>query len=160
MKLNTDIISFNLPGSLAAEIKGIREKTLHLGRPEYYLGRRTELSFGHLSSERRASSQPPEKLKKAPPSFASATVYICPITWRALRMSSRQVKIDLPRLFNMLTSIYNKSTNGMRSLSEFLTQARASKCWPAARRYSKTHVVLNASFQYSALGYSSLASAE
>ena len=38
MKLNVEIIFDNLREQVPARLVGVREKELHLGRPEYYLG--------------------------------------------------------------------------------------------------------------------------
>ena len=163
MKLNTDIISFNLPGSLAAEIKGIREKTLHLGRPEYYLGEEQSFLSGHLYIAKGEHLPSRPKIEKGSAVICVGDSLYLPYYLERCGVIHVKSKIDLPRLFNMLTSIYNKYDQWNEELVRILnTSASVGEMLACSQEIFKNPIfVLNASFQYIAhSGYSSLASAE
>lgn len=48
MKLNTEILFRELSKELSVELKGVRNPTLHLGRPEYFLEGNRSFRADHL----------------------------------------------------------------------------------------------------------------
>lgn len=108
MKLNVEIIFDNLREQIQARLLGVREKRLHLGRPEYYLGSGNAFQSGRLYVLR--SEQLPQR-----PTIEKGAVILCvgksmylPYYLEQCGVIQITEKAELPLVFNLLTEIYNR----------------------------------------------------
>lgn len=108
VKLNTEIIFEHLSKHISAQLRGVRENKLHLGRPEYYLGGNRVFHTGHLYLLR--GEQLPQR-----PTIEKGSAILCvgKSMYLSYYLESCGViqitdRVDLPLIFNLLTEIYNK----------------------------------------------------
>lgn len=108
MKLNVEIIFDNLRDQLPVRLLGVREKSLHLGRPEHYLGTGRTFHAGRLYLLR--SEQLPKR-----PAIEKGAAILCigksmylPYYLEQCSVLQITEKVELSLVFNLLTEIYNK----------------------------------------------------
>ena len=108
MKLNTEIIAENLKEHIPVQLRGVREKGLHLARPEYYLSGERTFRSGRLYVLRGEQlPQRPAIEKGAAVLCVGKSMYL-PYYMEACGVIQITEKTDLPVIFNLLTEIYNK----------------------------------------------------
>lgn len=108
MKLNTEILFANLSKHVPAQLRGVREKGLHLGRPEYYLAEERVFRAGRLYVLRGEQlPQRPAIEKGAAVLCVGKSMYL-PYYLEFCGVIQIMERIDLSRIFNLLTEIYNK----------------------------------------------------
>ena len=108
MKLNTEILFRELSKELSVELKGVRNPTLHLGRPEYFLEGNRSFRADHLYVLR--GDRLPQR-----PSIERGAAILCigdsiclPYYLEDCGVLQVDAKTDSHRLFNLLTEIYNR----------------------------------------------------
>lgn len=163
MKLNTEIIFDNLTEFFPAELKGLREKSLHLGRPEYYLGAEQAFRSGRLYVVKG------ERLPNRPGIEKGAAV-VCvggslhlPYYLERCGVIQISPKTEWPLIFNVLTEIYDKYDAWNEKLNTILnTSADVNEMVACSVDvFGNPVFVLNANFHYLAhSGYSDVVPAQ
>lgn len=108
MKLNTEIIFENLSENVPAQLRGIQEKSLHLGRPEYYLGGERTFRAGHLYVMRGEQMPQRPAIEKGAAILCVGKSMYLPYYLESCGVIQIMDKVDLLWIFNLLTEIYNK----------------------------------------------------
>lgn len=107
MKLNLEIIYEALRPSFDAELLGLREKSLHLGRPEYYPGGDHPFRSGHLYIVRGERLPPRPSVERGAGLICIGSSMYLPFYREYCGVIRLEAKTDRHQLFNRLTEIYN-----------------------------------------------------
>lgn len=161
--MNLEILYEHLRGTMDAELMGVRQQALHLGRPEYYMGDRREFRAGHLYLV-RGEQLPPR------PTVEPGTGIICigggmflPYYLDCCGVIRVSGQTDRYALFNRLTEIYNRYDAWQESMQDILnTSASIRDMVERSQEILETpFFVLNANFHILAYnGYSDVAFAD
>lgn len=108
MKLNIEIVFDALSRKIPAQLRGVREKSLHLGRPEYYLGAERVFHAGRFYVLR--SEQLPQRpvIEKGAAILCIGKSMYLPYYLEHCGVIQITGKTELPLVFNLLTEIYNR----------------------------------------------------
>ena len=108
MKLNVEIIFDKFREQVPARLVGVREKELHLGRPEYYLGAGHTFYSGKLYVLRGEQLPQRPAIEKGAAILCIGKSMYLPYYLEQCGVIQITEKVELPLMFNLLTEIYNK----------------------------------------------------
>lgn len=163
MKLNLEILYEHLRGTMDAELMGMRQQTLHLGRPEYYLGERRAFRTGHLYLVRGEQLPPKPTVEPGAGILCIGGSVFLPYYLDSCGVIRVSGQTDRRALFNRLTEIYNRYDTWQESLQDILnTSASIRRMVERSQEILETPLfVLNANFHVLAYsGYSDAALTE
>ena len=150
MKLNTQILCANLPESMQAQRKGVLDTTLHLGRPEFYLGTEGVLRGDHLYLIGA------ESLPLRPTIESGAAIVLIGSSVNLPYYLKRCSVVQLPQnadvqlAFNLLTGIYNRYDGWMEQLQTIAATTASIRQMVNVSRdiFENPIFVLNANFHF------------
>ncbi len=150
MKLNTQVLCANLPESMQAQRRGVLDTTLHLGRPEFYLGADEVLHGDHLYLISA------ECLPLRPVIESGAAIVLIGSSMNLPYYLNRCSVVQLPQdtdvqlVFNLLTGIYDRYDGWMEQLQTIAaTTASIHQMVNASRDIFENPIfVLNANFHF------------
>lgn len=163
MKLNLEIIYEGLSETIGAELLGVREKELHLGRPEYYLETDRTFRAGHLYIVRGEQLPPRPSVEKGTGLICIGSSMALPYYLEYCGVIQIRGKADRHQLFNLLTQLYNRYDAWWDELQGILNTSGSIRdmirC--SHKLFDTPMYVLNANFHFLAhSGYSDTELAE
>lgn len=150
MKLNTQLLCEALNEAVGAQRKGLLDPTLHLGRPEFYLGSDRALRADHLYLMQA------ERLPQRPVVEKGAAIVVVGssvnLPYYLERCSVVQIpqRTDLQLVFNLLTRIYDRYDGWMEQLQTIAATTASVREMIAASLeiFGNPIFVLNSNFHF------------
>lgn len=150
MRQNLEILYDNLKPLLSVSLQGVQDQKLHLGRPEYYMGPEQPFLADHLYLVRGDELPRRVLVEQGAALFCVGSSIYLPYYQERAGVLLTHENINPFRLFNLLTSIYDKydgweeEMNGiLSSTSDIQEMINAS-----SKIFETPMFVLNSDFHY------------